>query len=138
MTQPTSRPKVVIIGAGFGGLSAARALRDAPVDVTLVDKRNYHLFQPLLYQVAMAGLSPAEIAVPIRSLLSRYRNVRVLHAEVDELTLPGDPLAVEDVELHLPERRRDLVLDHLDARLVADHLVAFLDGADTPDVEPHR
>jgi NADH dehydrogenase len=73
-----SRPRVVIIGAGFGGLSATRALAGAPVDITLIDRRNYHLFQPLLYQVATAGLSPADIAAPIRSIVREQRNVRVL------------------------------------------------------------
>ena len=72
------RPRVVIVGAGFGGLAAARALRRAPVDVTIVDKRNHHLFQPLLYQVATAGLSPADIAAPIRTIVRNHRNTRVL------------------------------------------------------------
>jgi NADH dehydrogenase len=76
------RPHVVIIGAGFGGLSAAHALRRAPVDVTVIDKRNYHLFQPLLYQVATAGLSPAQIASPIRGILRRQRNATVLMGKV--------------------------------------------------------
>ena len=75
------RPHVVILGGGFAGLSAARALRTAPVRVTLIDKRNYHLFQPLLYQVATASLSPAEIAYPIRAILRRQRNATVLLAE---------------------------------------------------------
>src|SRR6202162_6258752 len=68
------REHVVIIGGGFGGLSAARALRRVPVRVTLIDRRNYHLFQPLLYQVATAGLSPADIASPIRGILRKQRN----------------------------------------------------------------
>jgi NADH dehydrogenase len=72
------RPRVVIVGAGFGGLAAAQALRRAPVDVTIVDKRNHHLFQPLLYQVATAGLSPADIAAPIRAILRNHANTRVL------------------------------------------------------------
>src|SRR6478736_312991 len=72
---------VVIVGGGFGGIAAARGLRRAGVSVTLVDRRNHHVFQPLLYQVAMAGLSPAEIAVPIRSILRKQENVRVLLAE---------------------------------------------------------
>ena len=75
-------PRVVILGAGFGGLSAAKALRNAPCDVVVIDRRNYHLFQPLLYQVATAALSPAEIASPIRSILSRQKNARVLMARV--------------------------------------------------------
>jgi NADH dehydrogenase len=74
--------KVVVIGGGFGGLSVARSLARAPVHVTLVDRSNHHLFQPLLYQVAMAGLSAGEIAVPIRAVLSRQDNARVLLADV--------------------------------------------------------
>lgn len=76
------RPHVLIVGAGFGGLTAARTLADAPVDVTLVDRRNHHIFQPLLYQVATAALSPADIARPIRSIMAPYKNVRVLLDEV--------------------------------------------------------
>ena len=72
------RPHVVIVGAGFGGLAAARGLRTADVDVTLIDKRNHHLFQPLLYQVATAGLSPADIAAPIRSIVKNSANTRVV------------------------------------------------------------
>jgi NADH dehydrogenase FAD-containing subunit len=75
-------PQVIIVGAGFGGLTAARALKRATVDITLVDRRNHHLSQPLLYQVAAAGLSPAEIAWPIRRLFRRQPNVRVLLGEV--------------------------------------------------------
>ncbi len=73
-----NRPHVVIVGAGFGGLAAARGLRSADVDVTLIDKRNHHLFQPLLYQVATAGLSPADIAAPIRSIVKDNPNTRVV------------------------------------------------------------
>src|SRR5712692_10340910 len=76
------RHRVVIIGGGFGGLRAARALKSAPVDVTLIDRRNYHLFQPLLYQVATGSLSPGQIAAPIRSVLGRQKNTRVLMGEV--------------------------------------------------------
>jgi NADH dehydrogenase len=74
---------VVIVGGGFGGLEAAKALAKAPVDVTLIDRANHHTFQPLLYQVATAELSPADVAWPIRSILSRQRNVQVLMAEVE-------------------------------------------------------
>jgi NADH dehydrogenase len=74
---------VVILGAGFGGLNAALALRRAPVEVTVIDRRNYHLFQPLLYQVATAGLSPAQIAMPIRRILSRQSNATVLMDKVE-------------------------------------------------------
>ena len=80
--------QVVVVGGGFAGLAAARALgREPEVEVTLVDRRNHHLFQPLLYQVATAGLSPAEIAAPIRSLLSRFANVRVLRSEAQRVDL---------------------------------------------------
>ena len=72
------RLRVVIVGAGFGGLAAAQALARAPVEVTLIDRRNHHLFQPLLYQVATAGLSPADIAAPIRSILRNQKNARVM------------------------------------------------------------
>ena len=76
------RPRIVIVGAGFGGLAAAKALAGADADVTLVDRRNYHLFQPLLYQVATAGLSPAQIATPIRAIVADAANVRVLMGRV--------------------------------------------------------
>src|SRR5437870_7651217 len=89
----TERHRVVIIGGGFGGLRAARALKSAPVDVTLIDRRNYHLFQPLLYQVATGSLSPGQIAAPIRGVLSRQKNTRVLMGEVVDL----DPVAKRDV-----------------------------------------
>src|SRR5580704_13197214 len=76
------QPRVVIVGAGFGGLNAAQELAKAPVQITVIDRKNYHTFQPLLYQVATAGLSPGEIAAPIRSILSSHQNVEVLMAEV--------------------------------------------------------
>jgi NADH:quinone reductase (non-electrogenic) len=74
--------RIVIVGAGFGGLTAAQALASAAVSITVIDKKNYHTFQPLLYQVATAGLSPGEIAAPIRSILRHHKNVEVLMAEV--------------------------------------------------------
>jgi len=83
----TQKPHVVIIGAGFAGLRAARELAKAPVDITVIDKNNHHLFQPLLYQVATAGLSPADIASPIRSVLRDQKNTEVLMAEVEGLDL---------------------------------------------------
>jgi NADH dehydrogenase FAD-containing subunit len=78
----TARPRVIIVGGGFGGLSAARVLARAPVDVTLIDRHNYHLFQPLLYQVATAGLAPNTIAAPVRAILHRQANATVLMATV--------------------------------------------------------
>jgi len=81
----SKRAKVIIIGGGFGGLSAAQALKSAPVDVTLIDRRNYHLFQPLLYQVATGSLSPGEIAAPLRGVLSRQKNTRVLLGDVQDI-----------------------------------------------------
>jgi NADH dehydrogenase FAD-containing subunit len=77
-----ARPRIVIVGAGFGGLSAAHGLAGAEADVTVIDRRNYHLFQPLLYQVATAGLSPAQVASPIRAILRRAANVRVVLGRV--------------------------------------------------------
>src|SRR5512139_2676188 len=91
-----SRPHVVIIGGGFGGLYAARALRNADVQVTLLDRRNHHVFQPLLYQVAMAALSPGDIASPIRWILRRQKNVEVILAEVTGFDLPHNRLILKD------------------------------------------
>jgi NADH dehydrogenase len=99
MVTPPRLPRVVIVGGGFGGLYAARALRRAPVDVTLVDRRNYHLFQPLLYQVATAALNPADIAEPIRRVLRRQRNARVILAEAIAVDVPGRRVVLADGEL---------------------------------------
>lgn len=85
--QGDTRPRVIIVGAGFGGLEAARALKDAPVRVTLIDQTSHHVFQPLLYQVATAELSPADISAPIRSVLRRQRNVEVLLGKVTGVDL---------------------------------------------------
>jgi NADH:quinone reductase (non-electrogenic) len=93
------RSRVVIIGAGFGGLVAARALARYQVQVTLVDRQNFHTFQPLLYQVATAGLSPGEIAAPIRWILRHYRNVEVLMEEVQDLDLSRRVVKLSDGEL---------------------------------------
>src|SRR3954464_6475623 len=86
--MPNNRPQVVIVGAGFGGLEAAKRLAHQDVDVTVIDRRNHHLFQPLLYQVATAALSPADIAAPIRSILASAPNVRVLLDNVSGV-IPG-------------------------------------------------
>jgi NADH:ubiquinone reductase (H+-translocating) len=90
------RHQVVIIGGGFGGLNAALSLRDAAADVTLIDRRNFHLFQPLLYQVATGALSPANIAAPLRAVLKRHSNTRVLLGEVTGFDLPGKAVLVGD------------------------------------------
>jgi NADH dehydrogenase len=87
----------VIIGAGFGGLAAATALRRVPVDVVVIDRRNHHLFQPLLYQVATATLSPAEIAVPIRRVLRHQRHAQVLLGEVEDVDVGRRRVAVEEL-----------------------------------------
>ena len=97
--------RVLIVGGGFAGINAAKVLGGrAGVDVTLIDKRNHHLFQPLLYQVATAGLSPAEIAAPIRSMLSRYKNIRVLLGRVESIDVERH-VAVTDIG--------DLAFDYL-------------------------
>jgi NADH:ubiquinone reductase (H+-translocating) len=88
--------RVVIVGGGFGGLRAAQTLKAAPVDVTLIDRRNCHLFQPLLYQVATGSLSPGEIAAPLRSVLSRQKNARVLLGEVVDLDPVGKHVMLAD------------------------------------------
>ena len=93
------RPHVVIVGAGFGGLTAAKGLAKAAVEVTLIDRENHHLFQPLLYQVATAGLSPAEIAWPIRGLVRRQRNTRVLLGEVTGVERERHVVAMGDREV---------------------------------------
>lgn len=98
MTNQTP-PRVVIIGAGFGGLNAARALAKAPVKITLIDRRNYHTFQPLLYQVATAGLSPGEIAAPVRSIFRGHKNIEVLMAEVTGFDLDRRTVHADDVEI---------------------------------------
>jgi len=95
----SQRPHVVIVGGGFAGLRAARALDRTPVDVTLLDRRNHHVFQPLLYQVATAGLSAAEIAAPLRSILRRQSNVAVLMAEVVSVDASRRVVVLSDGEM---------------------------------------
>ena len=92
----SGRHRVVIIGGGFGGLSAARRLKNVPVDVTLIDRHNYHLFQPLLYQVATGALSPANIASPLRNVLKKQKNTRVLLAEATGIDAANRRVTLSD------------------------------------------
>ena len=92
-------PRVVIVGAGFGGLTAAQSLAHLPVQLTILDRKNHHTFQPLLYQVATAGLSPAEIAEPIRAILARHENVEVLLGDVLGFDLEQRKVKLHDAEL---------------------------------------
>src|SRR5439155_11156323 len=92
-------PRVVILGGGFGGLYAAKALRRASVRITMLDRRNYHLFQPLLYQVATAALNPSDIAYPIRSVLRRQKNVTVILGEASSIDLDGKIVHLADGDL---------------------------------------
>src|ERR1700747_2633684 len=77
-----AQPRIIIVGAGFGGLAAAKALKNTPAEITLIDRTNHNLFQPLLYQVATAVLTPSQIATPIRSILRNQKNVTVILGEV--------------------------------------------------------
>ena len=95
MTQPAKPLRVVILGAGFGGLEAARALARAPVEITLVDRQNHHLFQPLLYQVATGILSEGEIAPPIREILRKQDNVDVKLGWVTDVDVENKVVSVE-------------------------------------------
>ena len=106
------KPHVVIVGAGFGGIAAARALRDAPVDVTVIDKRNHHLFQPLLYQVATSALAPADVAQPIRGMLRHAKNIRVFMDEV---------IGVDRAARVVQTSSRDIPFDYLVVATGAQH-----------------
>src|SRR5690242_1435247 len=107
-----SMPRVVIVGAGFGGLAAAKALSGRDVDVTIIDQHNYHLFQPLLYQVATAGLSPADIASPIRAILSSAPNVNVVLGKVS---------GVDTVRCEVIAEGRHIPFDYLILATGAQH-----------------
>lgn len=91
-----SQPRVIIIGGGFGGLNAAKSLKNAPVDVLVIDKTNHHLFQPLLYQVASAALSPADISAPIRKVLRKQKNTTVIMGEVSSIDLTKKTVTLAD------------------------------------------
>src|SRR5437867_8050669 len=124
MASPESRPRVVIIGGGFGGLYAARELRGAPARLTLIDRRNHHTFQPLLYQVATAALNPGDIAGPIRRILRRQKNAEVLLAEVNAVDVAARKVLLDDGST--------LSYDHLVVATGATH--AYLGH---PEWEPH-
>src|SRR5437879_3298377 len=93
------KPHVIIVGSGFGGLEAAKKLACQNVRLTVIDRTNYHLFQPLLYQVAIAALSPADIAAPVRAVLSKCRNVEVILAEVESVNVEARKVKTNDMEL---------------------------------------
>jgi NADH dehydrogenase len=99
--SPSARPRVVIIGAGFGGLWTAKNLANAAVEIVIIDRENYHLFQPLLYQVATAGLSPADIAAPIRGIVGAYRNVTVMLGEIVGVDVAAHTVSIMDGR-HVP------------------------------------
>ena len=97
MTSGPRRKRLIIIGAGFAGINLAKRLRHAPIDIILIDKHNYHLFQPLLYQVATAALSPADIAYPIRRIFRRQKNIEVVLGEVERIDLEHNQICGGDV-----------------------------------------
>jgi NADH dehydrogenase len=104
MDDQEQRPHVIIVGGGFGGLEAAKILACEPVQLTIIDRTNYHLFQPLLYQVATAALSPADIAAPLRGVLSKYSNVDVMLAEVRSIDVAAKKVVTTE---------RDIPYDYL-------------------------
>src|ERR1035438_3518703 len=107
------RPRVIVVGGGFGGLETAKSLARLPVQITLLDRKNHHTFQPLRYQVATAGLSPAEIAAPIREILAKHENVEVLLGEVLGFDLARRIVKLQEFELPY-------------------HYLAFASNTDTP------
>ncbi|MEP6904485.1 MAG: FAD-dependent oxidoreductase, partial [Gemmatimonadales bacterium] len=96
------RRQIVIVGGGFGGLTAARTLRNVDADITLIDRTNHHLFQPLLYQVATASLAPSDISAPIRWILRRQQNVTVLLGEVGSVDVDRKSVLIVDDNRDIP------------------------------------
>ena len=92
----STKPQIVVIGGGFAGMACVRALRSSEAEIKLVDRRNFHLFQPLLYQVATGGLSPANIAAPLRSIFKKQKNVQVLMAGVDGFDMAKRSVVLDD------------------------------------------
>ena len=133
MAPSSSRPHVVIIGGGFGGLTAARTLRHAPVDITLIDRNNHHTFQPLLYQVATATLNPSDITAPIRHVLRSQRNATVLLAEVERIDVRQRTLTIDEGD----GRTRDITYDYLVVAAGARHAYFGHDAweADAPGLK---
>lgn len=156
-TEPRARPQVVIVGAGFGGLSAALKLRRVDADVIVIDRRNHHLFQPLLYQVATAGLSPADIAAPIRGILGRQANTRVVLGGVTGIDRQGHAVLIGERripydQLVIATGARDAYFGHDDWAMVTSPLktiedatrmrrrilIAFEHAEDTEDAHERR
>jgi NADH dehydrogenase len=133
------RPRVVIVGGGFGGLNAARKLADAPVEVTLVDRNNYHLFQPLLYQVATAGLEPAQIAKPIRSILRSQHNLEFRMASVTGIDLGAQKIETDDGPIGYDYLivAVGAAVDHYGMEGVAEHSLKLKDLPDAVFVRNH-
>ncbi len=142
MSNP-NRPKVVIIGAGFGGLDAARALANKPVDVLLIDRNNFHTFTPLLYQVATSGLDPSEIAYPVRSIFRDRDNVRFLMGEVVDIDHEGKRVAVRANGTRHAEPYGHLIVaagsvtHHFDNDGIAAHAFDLKDLADSVVLRNH-
>jgi NADH dehydrogenase len=156
-TERPARPQVVIVGAGFGGLSAALKLRHIDADVIVIDQRNHHLFQPLLYQVATAGLSPADIAAPIRGILGRQANTRVVLGAVTGIDREGRAVLIGERripydQLVIATGARDAYFGHDDWAMVTSPLktieeattmrrrilIAFEHAEDTDDADERR
>src|SRR5215467_7145194 len=128
-----SKPHVIIVGAGFGGLQAAKKLARKNVRVTVIDRTNYHLFQPLLYQVATAALSPADISAPVRSVLSKFKNVEVILAEVESVDVAAKKVKTPEREfdydyLILATGARHSYFGHNDWEKLAPGLKSFEDA----------
>ena len=129
--EAAAHPRVVIVGAGFGGLSAAKELGGTAFEVTLIDQHNYHLFQPLLYQVATAGLAPSDIAAPIRGILSHTRNVSVMLAQVSGIDVAGRAVIAEG--RRIPFDYLILATGAQHAYFGHDHWASFAPGLKTLD-----